>query len=115
MRRVLGEALAVARSMGIHTDDPQAPLFASRAGGHLSVRSMQHQIKTWREAAGLTAPISPHYLRHTFAKGVHRRTRHRDPQGVVQALLGHRNRASSVIYTLPDREELAETMEALCH
>ncbi len=115
IRRVLLEALAVRRAMGFDLDDADAPLFVSREGAALAVRSMQHQMKAWRDAAGIAVPASPHWLRHTFAKKVMRTTTHKDPQGVVQALLGHRTRRATEVYTQPDREELAQSMEAVCH
>lgn len=114
LRRALREALAVRRAMGYDLDDADAPLFVSREGAALSVRSMQHQLKFWRTEAGIATPVSPHWLRHTFAKRVHGRTTHNDAQGVVQALLGQRSRNASVIYTLPDRDTLAEAAEAAC-
>ena len=39
-------------------------------------------------------------------------TEHRNPTGVVQALLGHRDQRSTVVYTLPDRQDLIDAMEA---
>lgn len=115
LRKALKEALAVRRAMGFHMDDDAAPLFASREGTPLSVRAMQHQFKTWRVAAGLPQPASFHWLRHTAAKRVLAATESRDPLGVVQAALGHGNRKSTAIYTLPDREEMTDAMEAICH
>lgn len=114
LRRALREALAVRRAMGYPLDDDDAPLFLSREGGALSIRSMQHQMKFWREQAGLAQPASPHWLRHTYAKRVMAGSTAADPQGVVQAALGHRSRNASVIYTLPDRAALAEAAEAAC-
>lgn len=114
IRRVLLEALSVRRAMGFPLDDSDAPLFVSREGAALAIRSMQHQLKVWREASGIAVPASPHWLRHTFAKKLMRNSTHKDPQGVVQALLGHRNRKSTEVYTQPDREELAQAMEVAC-
>lgn len=113
LRRALKEALAARRAMGFPLDDTAAPLFVSREGTPLSVRAMQHQFRTWRIAAGLSMPASFHWLRHTAAKRVLASTESRDPLGVAQAVLGHANRKSTAIYLLPDREELADAMEAI--
>ena len=39
------------------------------------------------------------------------RSEARDPQGIVQVVLGQRSRESTVIYTLPDREAVEDAME----
>lgn len=113
LRRALKDAIAMRRSMGLPVDDDAAPLFVSREGTPLSVRAMQHQFQAWREAAGLPDGVSFHWLRHTAGKRVLAATTHNDPVGVVQAVLGHANRKSSVVYTLPDRAALTEAMGAI--
>jgi site-specific recombinase XerC len=107
----LRDLLKVRREMGAHDDDG-GPLVLSRQGKGISERSLQHAMQKWRTAAGLSVKASPHWLRHTLAMRVLAATDHRDPQGVVQVALGHRSRASTVVYTLPSREDVARALES---
>ena len=114
LRKALREGLSVRRAMGYPLDDSAAPLFVSRIGKAMAVRSFQHQLKFWRETAGLMLPISAHWLRHTAARRILEKSEHHDPLGQVQSALGHVNRKSTVIYTLPTREDMADAMESIC-
>lgn len=89
-----------------------APLVVSREGGRLSVRSYQVRMKKWGEAAGLPPRFSPHWLRHTRAMNVMRRSEARDPRGVVQSALGHADIRSSGVYTQCPREEVEAALAA---
>lgn len=109
--QALRDALKVRHAMRL-PDDDDAPLFCSRLGHGMAERTYQQRMQMWRLSAGLTCAASPHWLRHTLAKRVMATTEHRDPQGVVQALLGHVRRESTAVYTLPDREDLERAMEA---
>ncbi len=111
--RAMRDLLKLRRLMR-QPDDEDAPLICSRNGNPLSERSFQHRLQVWRQSAGLQVAASPHWLRHTFAKRVIAASEHRDPQGVVQSLLGQVSRNATVIYTLPDREELQRDSEAAC-
>jgi integrase/recombinase XerC len=44
-----------------------APLFATREGGQLSVRAIQARFENWRRELGWTRALHPHVLRHTHA------------------------------------------------
>jgi site-specific recombinase XerC len=109
--QALRDALRVRRAMRL-PEDPDGALFCSRLGQAMAERTYQQRMQMWRQSAGLDAAASPHWLRHTFAKRVMETTEHRDPQGVVQSLLGQASRASTVIYTLPDKEDLERAVEA---
>lgn len=113
LEKALRDALSVRRAMRL-PDDDDAPLFCSRLGSAMAERTYEQRLQMWRQSAGVGVAVSPHWLRHTHAKRVMATTEHRDPQLVVQALLGHANRASTNVYTLPDREDLARAAEAAC-
>lgn len=110
-RAALQDALRVRRAMRL-PDDPDGALFCSRLGEGMAERTFQQRLQMWRQSAGLDIACSPHWLRHTYGKRIYSATTHHDPQSVVQALLGHRNRQSTVVYTLPDREDLENAVEA---
>ncbi len=62
----------------------------------LSVRSIQRMVEKYRKMAGLPIKVSPHILRHSFAttllsSGADLRS--------VQEMLGHKNVATTQIYT----------------
>ncbi len=100
--------LAIALEMG-GSDEPGAPLVLSRQG-RMSIRSYQDRYAHWSEAAGI-GHASPHWMRHTRAMNLMRRTRGRDPRGVVQGLLGHASIASTGIYTAVTKEDLVAAVE----
>lgn len=90
---------------------PDQPLVMSRNHRGMSVRSYQARMAMWVAEAGLQVSASPHWLRHTLAKRVMARSEAKDPQGIVQVVLGQRSRESTAIYTLPDREDIADALE----
>lgn len=88
----------------------EAPLLASRQGEGMTPRAVQYMVRRRAEEAGLTVPMSPHWLRHTRAKNVMRRSTSNDPRGLVQAALGHASISSTGIYTEVDADELSEAL-----
>lgn len=81
------------------------------ATGHLSVRSAQRVVKAAAAEAGITRPVTPHKLRHTYAT---RLLRTGANLREVQELLGHASVATTEVYThvvLDDR--LKATVERL--
>jgi len=87
------KALAIyLKAYGPSSDE--APLFASRKGGALTVGSVNALIKAWCRAAGLKGNYGSHSLRKTF--GYHQRTRH----GVGWELLAKRFNHSSPAVTM---------------
>ncbi len=72
----------------------------------LSITSIEIMIKNRGKLAGITKPVTPHKLRHTFAttllkKGADIRS--------VQEMLGHANIATTQIYTHVANKDLKET------
>lgn len=112
LEQALRDLLAVRVLMlGCGVSDVSAPLVVSRQGGRMTCRQFEHRMKTWAAAAGLPEATSPHWLRHTRAKNIMRRSTSTDPRGVVQAALGHASIASTGIYTQVSREELEAALE----
>jgi integrase/recombinase XerC len=73
-----------------------APVFVNRFGKRLTTRSVGRMLEKYLAAADLDARTSPHTLRHSFA--THLLDRGADIRS-VQELLGHRNLATTQIYT----------------
>ncbi len=90
------------------------PLVLSRqnAGGAtgMTVRSFQKRMKEWAVMAGLPKDSSPHWLRHTRAINVMRKSQAEDPRGVVKAALGHDSISSTGVYTGTLKEDVEEAL-----
>jgi integrase/recombinase XerD len=71
-------------------------LFLSSWGKPLSRQGFWKLVRRHARRVGITAPISPHKLRHSFA--THLLERGADLRS-VQAMLGHANIATTEIYT----------------
>jgi integrase/recombinase XerC len=71
-------------------------LFENRDGGRLSNRGIQRVVAKRLAEAGLDPRVSPHKIRHSFA--THLLDAGADLRS-VQELLGHRNLASTQVYT----------------
>jgi integrase/recombinase XerD len=80
-------------------------LFLNARGGSLSRQSAWTILRTAAERAGLTAEVSPHTLRHSFA--THLLDGGADVR-VVQELLGHASVTTTQVYTLVTVDRLRE-------
>jgi integrase/recombinase XerD len=80
-------------------------MFLNARGSRLSRQSAWQVLKDTAEAAGITAAVSPHTLRHSFA--THLLEGGADVR-VVQELLGHASVTTTQVYTLVTVNTLRE-------
>ena len=78
-------------------------LFVANHGGAMSRQMFWRLIKHYAVRSGVTAPLSPHTLRHAFATHL---LNHGADLRAVQLLLGHADISSTTIYTHVARERL---------
>ena len=92
--------------LGRHTSDA---LFVTgggaKAGSAMSRVMFWKLVKRYAVQAGVTAPLSPHTLRHAFATHL---LNHGADLRAVQMLLGHADISTTTIYTHVARERLKD-------
>ncbi|MEK7847289.1 MAG: site-specific tyrosine recombinase XerD [Chloroflexota bacterium] len=93
--RIVQEYISEARPR-LRTNWAEKALFLNRRGQRLTRQGFWQRLKDYAKEAGLQSRVTPHVLRHSFAThllggGADLRT--------VQDLLGHRNIATTQIYT----------------
>lgn len=88
---------------GKQTDDLFITFRGTRAGEAMSRVMFWMLVKKYAVAAGITAPLSPHTLRHAFATHL---LNHGADLRAVQMLLGHADISTTTIYTHVARERL---------
>jgi integrase/recombinase XerD len=86
-------------------------LFVTARGGAMTRQMFWTLVKRHATTAGITAPLSPHTLRHAFATHL---LNHGADLRAVQLLLGHADIATTTIYTHVARERL-KTLHARHH
>ena len=100
LRRYLAEARGA-----ILAGQASEALFVTRQGDAMSRQMFWKLVKRYALRAGVTAPLSPHTLRHAFATHL---LNHGADLRAVQMLLGHADIGTTTIYTHVARERLRQ-------
>ncbi len=85
-----------------------AALFVSRLGRRLSRQWVWRCLRRYARAAGISRPVTPHMLRHSFA--THLLEGGADLRS-VQELLGHASIATTQVYTHVARQHLRQAFD----
>ncbi|MEN9397528.1 MAG: hypothetical protein RLZ81_2058 [Pseudomonadota bacterium] len=86
-----------------------AALFVGRHGTRLTAQSVWQRLKRRSSQAGLSTPVHPHMLRHSFASHILQSS---GDLRAVQELLGHANISTTQVYTRLDFQHLAKAYDA---
>jgi integrase/recombinase XerC len=84
-------------------------LFVNRKGGAINPRTVQRRLSARALAQGISQPVHPHMLRHSFASHVLQSS---GDLRAVQEMLGHSSISSTQIYTHLDFQHLARIYDA---
>ncbi|BFO53970.1 tyrosine recombinase XerC [Acidovorax sacchari] len=84
-------------------------LFLGRRGAQLTGQSIWSRLRQRSQLAGLSTPVHPHMLRHSFASHLLQSS---GDLRAVQELLGHANITTTQVYTRLDFQHLAKVYDA---
>ncbi len=89
-------------------DPAEDALFLSRRGTRVHVRTVQQRLRAWGVSQGISTPVHPHMLRHSFASHLLESS---GDLRAVQELLGHASISTTQIYTHLDFQHLASVYD----
>ena len=95
------------RGSMVQAEEPA--LFVSRRGRRIGVRNVQSRLRRWARAQGITVPVHPHLLRHSFASHLLESS---GDLRAVQELLGHADISTTQVYTHLDFQHLAKVYDS---
>jgi len=93
----------------VRGDAKSAALFVGRNGTRLTAQSVWARLRSRSLQAGLSTPVHPHMLRHSFASHLLQSS---GDLRAVQELLGHANISTTQVYTRLDFQHLAKAYDA---
>lgn len=97
------------RASGAAPKESQEPaLFIGVRGARLSAASIWQRLRERSVQAGMTTPVHPHMLRHSFASHVLQSSH---DLRAVQELLGHASITTTQVYTRLDFQHLAQVYD----
>ncbi|ODS93261.1 MAG: recombinase XerC [Comamonas sp. SCN 65-56] len=103
---------ALMRWLGVRTQPfaalAEPALFIGQRGQRLSAQSIWQRLRQRSQQAGLSAPVHPHMLRHSFASHLLQSS---GDLRAVQELLGHANISTTQVYTRLDFQHLAKVYD----
>ena len=91
------------------SSEVQSALFIGRHGTRLTAQAIWQRLKQRSLKAGLSTPVHPHMLRHSFASHLLQSS---SDLRAVQELLGHANISTTQVYTRLDFQHLAKAYDA---
>ena len=98
------------RAKRVRDQSDEDALFLSSHGTRITARQIARRLDYWLLRAGITKRLSPHSLRHTFATRLYE---HSKDILVVQRALGHKNLATTTIYTHMNDKQLEDAIEGM--
>ena len=84
-------------------------VFISATGRRVSPRTVQYRLRRWAVTRGLSRPVHPHMLRHSFASHLLQSS---GDLRAVQEMLGHSSISTTQVYTQLDFQHLAKVYDA---
>ena len=90
--------------------EPDAPVFISRLGGRLALRTLRFLFRLWQERAGFDRLFNFHSMRHSALTNAYRKT---GDIRLVQRLARHRKIDTTCIYAAPSDEDILRAVRDL--
>lgn len=92
----------------LQLDDLKGPVFIDRSGQRMNRRAVYRLVQLAAKRLGLSQPVHPHMLRHSFASHLLQSS---GDLRAVQELLGHAQITTTQVYTHLDFQRLAQVYD----